>query len=431
MKRLTLATAIFGAASLWAAASFADLLRDPNGVNVSTSGPTTLTIRFAEPDAGDTFTTNEAVFCSIDPCAGAGVCPTSCTAAGGRILGRLPAGADRGSTSSASSSITDIMTIPFSVTRRAVVQARAGAQSDFFYVRRFDPVGGADLGAGAGTTAYVVVTCRLTSGISRSPLSLTRVQIFGDEGDGDRKLLVRVDDENRDVGVVKAEIDYTGTGVLSGWWEVRTPSDPSLQEIDRFTEGSLTETERQQQQRFLRVKRIRLQVPLRGKLTLKGPRYSELPQQQPGVYQLLLRIEATRDREALSRVAGTGGSPALFSGGAAGFALPVLEYRVLNSDGVVESQLSPRLVIDRGDSGTQFSVAWSPAAVLGPFVQIEARNAETDQSMKILARMDKGFAIFPRRWTDGKDMENWSYVVTVLGPDRRPIGEPTAVATSK
>ncbi|CAN0282366.1 unnamed protein product, partial [Discosporangium mesarthrocarpum] len=244
--------------------------------------------------------------------------------------GRLPAGLDRGSTSTGTSSITDIMTIPSSVTRRAVVQARQGQQSDFFYVRRLVPTAaGINLGAGAGVPVLVVVTCRLTGGTSRTPLSLTEVILYGKEkARDDRVLLIRVTPENLKTGRVQADIRYTGTGVMSGWWEVRTPSDPPVQELDRFTEGSISEAQRRQQRRFQRVKRFRIQMPLSGRITLRGPDYKALPKASPGDYEVLLRVEASRDREALSTLAAAGGSTNLFSGAAAGFPLPALEYRI-------------------------------------------------------------------------------------------------------
>ena len=175
--------------------------RNPDGVNVSSTGPTTLVIRFSD-DSGSQFTTGEAQFCSRLQA------NNSCDPSS--IIGRLPASLDRGSTSAGTSAISDVMTIPNSVTRRAVVNARGGNFSDFFYERRFSPVGGADLGAGAGNDVFVFVTCRLTAGISRSPLSLTRVELFGQEPSDSRVQLVRIGANNLESGKVKADIDYTG-----------------------------------------------------------------------------------------------------------------------------------------------------------------------------------------------------------------------------
>ena len=218
MKRIVQFLAILATAGglLAVPDASAQLQRNPTGVNVASSGVTTLVIRFADA-TGTRYTTSEAIFCSVDPNAGTGgVGPVSCTGAGGTVLGRLPAALDRGSQSSGTAQITDVMTIPASVSRRAVVRAREGNFSDFFYVRKFDPVGG-------GASVYVAVTCRLTAGTSRTPLSLTRVELYGDEPDIPRNPLIRLNDHNIATGVVHADIRYTGTGTLEGWWEIRPP----------------------------------------------------------------------------------------------------------------------------------------------------------------------------------------------------------------
>jgi hypothetical protein len=409
----------------------AALQRNPTGVNVSASGPTTLTIRFAD-DAGQRFTSTEAIFCSVDPTAGAGSAGSpagirsDCVNAGGRVLGRLPSALDRGSTTSARSSITDVMTIPFSVTRRAVIQARTGAKSDFFYVRRFVPTAGTNIGFGVNSAGIVVVTCRLTAGTARTPLSLTRVVLYGSEPDRDRILQIRVNRKNIKTGVVKADIRYTGTGILSGWWEVRRPSDPPLRDIDLFAAGSLSETDRQRQQRFTRVKRFRFQVPVSGRLTLPGPRYSQLPDDQPGFYQVLLRIEATRDREALSNLAIAGGSARLFSGGAAGFRFPPLEYRVgdVGATSGAGGAFRPRLIVERLPEGLHVALSWKASELAGPLVLVEATNRTEGTTSKLLVPMTDEAAVLPRQWFQGADVKNWRFVLKVLGRDKQPIGAP-------
>lgn len=405
--------------------------RNPTGVNVSASGPTTLTIRFAD-DSGLLFTSTQAIFCSLDPTAGAGSAASAvsiqsnCTAAGGRVLGRLPSSLDRGSTSTSTSTITDVMTIPFSVTRRAVIQARTGAKSDFFYIRRFVPAAGVNLGFGVNTPVIVVITCRLTAGTARTPLSLTRIVLFGEEPNQDRVLQIRVNQKNHKTGIVKADIRYTGTGILSGWWEVRRPSDPPLRDIDLFAAGSLSETDRQQQQRFTRVKRFRFQVPVSGRLTLPGPKYSQLPDDQPGFYQVLLRIEATRDRESLSSLAGTGGSTNLFSGGAAGFQFPALEYRIgnLGATSGAGGAFQPRLIVEQLPEGVHVALSWKAVERAGPLVLVEATQPGREKISKILMPMKNEAAVLPRHWFQGSDIKDWRFIVKILGADKNPIGAP-------
>ena len=431
MRRLFAFIALF--VGLHVPLAHAAMQRDPTGVNVSTSSPTTLVIRFAD-SAGAGFTTTDAFFCSVDPSGGAGLAnanTTSCEGAGGVVLGRLPLALDRGSSSSAKTSINDIMTIPMSVARRSVVQAREGQHSDFFYIRKFTPVGAANLGAGAGVPVLVVITCRLSGGTSRTPLSLTRVVLYGAESEQDDPvLLVRVTPENMRDGRIKADIDLTGTGVLSGWWEVRTPADPEIRTIDRYTEASLTETERNEQRRFQRVKRFRVNAPLSGRLTLQGPRYSELPQSSPGLYEIFLRVEATRDREAMSRLASAGGSTNLFSGAAAGFPLPILEYRIgVGEDSVAAlSALAPRLVFDKRDDGLpQVGVRWTVANVGSSVVRIEAMDHQTGKSFKILAPLSQGYVVIPSEWTRDIDIEKLQYSVTALGPNNEPADQPLII----
>ena len=349
---------------------------------------------------------------------------TGCPA--GTVIGELPAGFDRGSTTVATGQITDFMTIPFSVTRRAVVRAQAGNFSDFFYVRRFTSVNNADIGNGAGVDRFEFVTCRLTAGISRSPLSLTRVELYGDEPGEERIDQVRIDAGNVETGVVKAFIQYTGTGLLTGWWEVRTPGDPPVRELDRFTEASLPENQRAQQQRFRRVKRFRVQVPLTGRITLEGPSYAQLPRETPGLYEVLLRVEVSKDREALSGLGNTGGSDRLISGGAAGFPLETLEYRVGAAiTGAAQTPLSPRVVIEDAleEGEKQVAVVWTPLEGAGEIIRVDVTNPATGEVNKIIAPMSKGYVVLPRGWTDGETIEDLQYAVTPLGANRQPSAE--------
>jgi hypothetical protein len=102
--------------------------------------------------------------------------------------------------------LTDIMSIPASVTRRAYQAAEAGGTAGFFYVRHF-------IGSGGRPDEYVVVTCRLAGGGARVPLSLVDVKLaFAVETP---VLFVRSGDE---LPTLTADITYTGTGRLQGRW---------------------------------------------------------------------------------------------------------------------------------------------------------------------------------------------------------------------
>jgi hypothetical protein len=68
-----------------------------------------------------------------------------------------------------------------------------------------------------------------------------------------------------------------------------------------------------------------------GELTIPGPDPKRIALDADGPYKLLLRVEASDDKEGLSN---TGGGRLAASGGVAGFALPVLRFFVGSADQV-------------------------------------------------------------------------------------------------
>jgi hypothetical protein len=141
----------------------AQITRHPTGVNVNATNVTSVFITFG--NLGGKIPV-DASWCgeveSATPAIG-----ERCAAS--TLYGRLPIRYDR-SQSSGANGLTDIMTIPASVARRAYQAAVQGEDSRFYYVRRFvDPRGGPD--------EYVVVTCRLTDGGARTPFSLADVRL--------------------------------------------------------------------------------------------------------------------------------------------------------------------------------------------------------------------------------------------------------------
>jgi len=77
------------------------------------------------------------------------------------------------------------------------------------------------------------------------------------------------------------------------------------------------------------VARFSLFLPPSGEALLPGPEPRDLPTAGEGLYSLLLRIEASDDREADSDLTAAGAGPGvLHSGGVAGFSLPTLRYVV-------------------------------------------------------------------------------------------------------
>ncbi len=332
--------------------SIADVLRDPIGVNVSAAKPMSLTVRFATSD-GALFTSDQALFCFRQ--LANGQCDPSA------ILGQLPSNRDRGSTNIPTSRITDVMTIPYSVIRSTLSIAQQVDFSDFFYVRRFIPAPGADLGAGVDQVVYQKVTCHL-AGPARIPLSLTKVSLFAREPYRDDPVkLIRLNKDNLDNGKIYATIDHTGTGTIEGWWEIRRPGDPAIREFDLLPQAALPPAERGLQNRYFRLKRFRAKATTEGLVMIEGPKYSELPRNITGRHDILLRFPAGRGRENRARLDVAGEPVNVFSGAIAGFRIPFLEYHVpvAISEQTAESNLASRLLQSQDDDGnTLWNLAW-------------------------------------------------------------------------
>lgn len=296
---------------------------NPFGVNVRASGPTTVFLTFQSLDPGESAV--EAFWCgelqasvfaanptlqlpfavqTADPCVP------------GTVYGRLPLRFDRSRTSSAGAALnlTDIMTIPASVARRAYQDAQAGLNSAFFYVRRFT--------GGIGGDKFVIVTCRMAGGGARVPLALMDVQlVFVDAGAATVLALERGTLPPR----IEARIKYNGTGTLKGRWEVVMPGDPEPAAEDLLTEATLPVEARARQRRYTLLDRFDLFLPPTGEVVIAGPDPRRVPHLADGAYKILLRIEASDDKEGDSAV---GGGLVAHAGGVAGFPLPVLRYYV-------------------------------------------------------------------------------------------------------
>jgi hypothetical protein len=308
MKKLFAAVLL----SAWVGASaWAQTIRvDPTGVNVNSQNPTVVYLTFG-PLVG--YRPAEAVWCGelipAMPALGLKCDPAT-------IYGSLPARYNL-ARASGSDGFTDIMSIPPSVVRRAYQAAARGADAGFFYVRRFTSTGG-------GPDQFVSVTCRMTGGGARVPLALTDVRLsFG----VDTPLLFVKSGEK--VAGITADIRYNGTGRLKGRWEVVMPGDEPPSDTDLVTEATLPIEDRGRQRRYTEVARFNVFLPPHGKYTLPGPEPDKIPTTLEGQYLLLLRIEASDDKEGDSNLAAVGVGPGVVhSGAVAGFPLPVLKYFV-------------------------------------------------------------------------------------------------------
>ena len=216
------------------------------------------------------------------------------------------------------------MSIPASVARRAYQAAQRGERSSFFYVRRFvSTQGGAD--------EYVFVTCRMAGGGARVPLALLDVQLaFASAED-----MASVRQGER-LPPIEARIVHNGTGRLRGRWEVVLPGEELPSATDLLTEASLPAEERPLQRRYASVERFNVFLPPTGRHTLPGPDVSRLPTAAEGLHLVLLRVEASDDKEGDSNLALAGaGSGVLHSGAVAGFPMPVLRYFVGGASGPI------------------------------------------------------------------------------------------------
>ncbi len=168
------------------------------------------------------------------------------------------------------------------------------------------------------------MTCRLTGGGARVPFALTDVKLTFDV---EAPVLYLKPGEKPPP--LQAEISYNGTGRLKGRWEVVLPGEELPEERDLLTEASLPIEERALQRRYTQLERFNVFLPPTGKYTLPGPDVARLPNTAEGLYLVLLRVEASDDKEGDSDLAAVGaGAGVVHSGAVAGFPLPVLRYFV-------------------------------------------------------------------------------------------------------
>ncbi|MCI0436351.1 MAG: hypothetical protein L0271_22320 [Gemmatimonadetes bacterium] len=308
----------------------------PTGVNVNAQAGTTVFLTFgglSGQSPAEAFWCGELI--SAAPDIGLKCDPAT-------LFGRSPARFDR-SRANRPGAFTDIMSIPPSVARRAWQAAASGAPATFFYVRRFvSTIGGPD--------EYSFVICRLTSGGARTPLALTDVTLeFHVETP---VLYVPL---GSPAPALHATIRYNGTGRLAGRWEIVRPGDELPEPRDLLPEASLPLEERGTQRRYTELVRFNVFLPPDGRVTLPGPPPERLPTAVAGTYLVLMRIEASDDKEGDSNLELAGaGTGVVHSGGVAGFPLPALRYVVATGGSELSSSRTddevPLLAPIDGDS---------------------------------------------------------------------------------
>ncbi len=384
---------------------------NPTGVNVNMNGATTVFLTFGGLGG---FRPIEAEWCgelvSAAPDVGLKCNPAT-------LFGRLPIRFDQSRLSGASG-FTDIMSIPPSVARRAYQAAADGSTSSFFYVRRFRNAAG-------GPDQFVAVTCRLAGGGARVPFSLVDVTVkFNVETP---VLFIR---PGESAAPVSARIQYNGTGRLKGRWEVVYPGEEVPSGRDLLTEATLPLEERGTQRRYTELSRFNEFLPPTGEYVLEGPDVSRIPVTTEGMYLLLLRIEASDDKEGDSNLGSAGaGAGVVHAGAVAGFPMPPLKYVVgagssSLSANVATSQMRPLSPLADAaiSAGVPLDLRWTESGGRAAYFRIEMRNAAGEEVLSAIVLRGAGAYRAPS-WLREKTGGSATWRVVALDPSGRRLTE--------
>jgi hypothetical protein len=392
---------------------------NPTNVNVYSQGSTTVFLTYG--NLGD-YRPSQTAWCGdLQPAFPA----IGMMCAPGAIYGALPNRYDI-SRRSGNNAYTDIVSVPASVARKAYQAAARGEDSQFYYVRRFVSDSGAP-------DQFVAVTMRLGGLGAGAPFSLTDVQLDFGAGKGPRaggqEPLALFIEPGGKTPLIRADIKYTGVGRLRGRWEVVRPGDPLPEPRDLLPEASLPIEERGTQRRYTQLSRFNVFLAPGGRYVLQGPDPARLPTDAAGQYLILLRVEASDDRENTSDLSAVGAGAGVAQGGAAaGFPLPALRYAVGGGDNTrnasTANSFEPLLPRDGvqipATAPVDFAWAAPPQAV---FYRLEI---EDDNGKLILSAMLKSSARNYRApsWLKSKiSGETLRWRVVALGPAGRYIGE--------
>jgi hypothetical protein len=263
----------------------------------------------------------------------------------------------------------------------------------------------------------------MSGGGPRTPFSLTDVKLaFAIDKP---LMLLKVDEQ---VPAIKAEIAYNGTGRLKGRWEVVLPGEEPPSDSDLLTEATLPIEERAQQKRFTQLSTFNVFLAPTGKFTLPGPDVSRLPVSVAGEYLILLRIEATDDKEADSNLALIGVGPAVVhSGAVAGFPLPVLRYYI---GGGPDSQLVDDVALLSPDDKMTLSTSkaiefrWADTAAAA-FYRLEITDLRGQLLLAAVVISGKGFYRAPPWLTQRLESSIVRWRVVALDRSGATISEST------
>ncbi len=205
----------------------------------------------------------------------------------------------------------ETINVPAAVSLYMYQRLRPTASSVFYFIRQF---------VGTTPSVYIAIPLRISGAPSQTPLSLNRVELTFTSGGGRQPM--RVVQRDAPVGPLSATVDYQGTGVLKGRWEVVQPGDPEPTDLDLTAEASLNPQQQLLQQRFLQVGSFEQPLYAGRQVVVPGPAPDALPTSTPGRYLVLWRPEATLSNSASGR------ELQIALGGMAGFIMPTLTYYV-------------------------------------------------------------------------------------------------------
>lgn len=236
-------------------------------------------------------------------------------------------------------SARETLTVPGDVSLHMYQRLRPLGKTEFYVVRRFT---GAAAGGVAGGRTFIAIPLRLSGSPSQMPLTLSKVELAFQYNGGRQPM--RVVQRDASVGPVVATVDYQGTGVLKGRWEVVQPGDPEPTVLDLTAQASLDPELQLQQQRYLEVGTFEHALYAGRRVLVPGPPPEALPTSQPGRYLVLWRPEATASNASQMGARVTD----LPSGGMAGFPMPTLTYYVTEQAGLASDRhtIKPTLLAD-------------------------------------------------------------------------------------
>jgi hypothetical protein len=153
-----------------------------------------------------------------------------------------------------------------------------------------------------------------------------------------------------------------------GRWEVVLPGEELPAAEDLVAEAALPLELRGTQRRWMQLERFSVFLPPTGRIRLAGPDPERLPRDVDGAYLVLLRIEASDERDGRSSLDAVGaGSGFVASGAVAGFPMPTLRYFVGSGEGTATGGqalrlLSPDEAALVSGSGTFTWIPWARTA---------------------------------------------------------------------